>query len=184
MIKHSPEQITLIDPNFFFRLGVANYGLECGSYEVASQFVSIDRYLESPGSTELVVIGQEDATLDWSTDVGLLHRLGVRVVVVSDRYGLHDALAALEHGACAVLRRSCEGAELAQALASVAAGAIYLATTFAPKVLGVSTKGADRIQLTDRELAVLRLVADGYSDAEIATELSVAVSTARSHLGL
>lgn len=41
----------------------------------------------------------------------------------------------------------------------------------------------DSSELTDRELAVLRLLAMGYSNQEIAEELCVSINTARYHMG-
>ncbi len=61
----------------------------------------------------------------------------------------------------------------------VLAGKTYLAPAAAAKL----AEGVTRVQLTPRELATLRLIADGQSNKEIASQLGISERTVKTHLG-
>jgi DNA-binding NarL/FixJ family response regulator len=67
--------------------------------------------------------------------------------------------------------------EIARALK--AGGKTYIAPAAAAKL----AEGVTRVQLTPRELATLRLMADGKANKEIATELGISDRTVKTHLG-
>lgn len=104
-----------------------------------------------------------------------------RVVVVVTRLDDAGVLAAVEAGACGLLRRS--EARLRQLLTAVKAASAGDGT-IPPDLLGrllaqvgslqrqvLAPRGLTFSGLTDRELEVLRLVADGFDTAEIAGKL-------------
>ena len=59
------------------------------------------------------------------------------------------------------------------------AGKTYLAPAAAAKL----AERVTQVQLTPRELATLRLMADGHSNKEIASALSISERTVKTHLG-
>lgn len=97
---------------------------------------------------------------------------------------------ALSSGACAVLNVGSRRSELARALACLTSDSatyvpIELLRWMASEVLGPSSgdhavSPAER--LTARERSVLELVARGFSNFEIATELTISENTVRTHL--
>lgn len=101
-----------------------------------------------------------------------------RILVLSNYEGSEDIHRALEAGAMAYLVKSAGREELLQAIATVHRGRQYLPDELRALVAGQVT--TDR--LTDRELDVLRLLAKGRSNREIATELSIAENTVRIHV--
>ena len=60
----------------------------------------------------------------------------------------------------------------------VLAGKTYLAPAAAAKL----AEGVTRVQLTPRELATLRLLADGKANKEIASALTIGERTVKAHL--
>ncbi|HKG58453.1 MAG TPA: response regulator transcription factor [Pyrinomonadaceae bacterium] len=91
----------------------------------------------------------------------------------------------LAAGACAyVLKQSAPG-ELIHAIRAVAAGGKYIDPKLAAKVMGSYSdrgpRGEAKGNLSDRESEVLRLIALGYSNKEIATHLSLSVKTIEVH---
>ena len=59
------------------------------------------------------------------------------------------------------------------------AGKTYLAPAAAAKL----AERVTQVQLTPRELGTLRLMADGHSNKEIASALSISERTVKTHLG-
>jgi DNA-binding NarL/FixJ family response regulator len=98
---------------------------------------------------------------------------------------VYDAIGA---GASGFLLKDTEPAQLVQAVRAVAAGTSLLAPAitrrlverFAPQ----PAKGSDDAlrRLTDREAEVLRLVAEGLSNDEIAVRLHLGVTTVKTHV--
>lgn len=101
-----------------------------------------------------------------------------RIVVLSNYEGSEDVHRAMEAGAMAYLLKSAQGEELIEAIQSVHRGRKYLPAAL--RVMMDERVPAD--QLTERELDVLRLLAKGQSNREIAAGLSIAENTVRIHV--
>jgi len=84
-----------------------------------------------------------------------------------------------------VLKQSAPN-ELIQAIRAAASGGQYIDSTLTARMtarlLGRADKAAKPVgELTDRESGVLRLIASGYSNKEIANQLSLSVKTVEAH---
>ncbi|MBD3945165.1 response regulator [Nocardioides ganghwensis] len=97
-----------------------------------------------------------------------------------------SVVSALRAGARGYIVKGSSRAEIARAIDAVAGGDVLLGPTVGPKVLGLFNRGADRggrivpfPELTDRELEVLELVAQGLSNGAIATRLHLSEKTIR-----
>lgn len=97
--------------------------------------------------------------------------------------------ALLDAGAAGYLLKNVTGEELARSVYAVAEGESVLHPSVAAKVFKRVTSGADDRadtgdvdQLTDRELAVLRLAAGGLSNKMIARDLDLSDRTVQVHL--
>jgi DNA-binding NarL/FixJ family response regulator len=88
-------------------------------------------------------------------------------------------------GARAYVLKQSAPRELIHAIRSVAAGGTYIDPTLAGKLVDGYSNRASRGEakpiLRDRELEVLRFIALGYSNKEIAARLDVSVKTVESH---
>lgn len=93
----------------------------------------------------------------------------------------------LRAGVAAYVLKQSAPNELLQAIRAAAAGRQYLDTTLTPRVtagfLGSERKRVNKsgVSITDRESAVLRDIAVGYSNKEIAARLSLSVKTVEAH---
>lgn len=100
----------------------------------------------------------------------------------------YHLLGLLGAGAAGYVLKSSEGRDIAQALRAVHAGGSVLHASLTGRVLPglfhrrLSWPGGEVGGLTRREIEVLRLAAGGKSNREIASELSLKVSTVKSHL--
>jgi len=93
----------------------------------------------------------------------------------------------LAAGACAYVLKQSAPTELIHAIRAVAAGGKYIDPKLAGKVMGTysgrsgTPRGEVKGSLSDRESEVLRLIALGYSNKEIAASLSLSVKTIEVH---
>jgi DNA-binding NarL/FixJ family response regulator len=109
-------------------------------------------------------------------------------VIILTRHGddayLQELLRA---GAAGYVLKQSPAAELLQAVRAVAAGGQYLDSTLTARVtagfVGRKSKGLNQpgAALTERESEVLRLIASGYSNKEIAAQLDLSVKTVEVH---
>ena len=109
------------------------------------------------------------------------------VIVTLTRHGDNAYLQELLRAGVSgyVLKRSAP-TELLHAIRATAAGGQYLDTSLTAGVTaGLAGKDprakTPATALTDREAAVLRLIASGYSNKEIAAQLSLSVKTVEAH---
>ncbi len=106
----------------------------------------------------------------------------VEVVVLTTHADDESIFAALRAGARGYLTKDAGMVEITRAVAAADAGQALLDPQVQAQALqGLSTR--DRpAPLTDRETEVLALIADGLSNAEIATRLVVSEATVKTHI--
>ena len=93
--------------------------------------------------------------------------------------------AALEAGASGYLLKDADADEVAAAIRAAHRGEMQLDAAVARRLLsslGVTSHRDATVQLTARELEVLRLVGAGRANKEIAAELDISERTARTHV--
>ena len=93
----------------------------------------------------------------------------------------------IEAGANGYVLKQSAPNELINAIRAVGSGNSYLDPALTNKVMGgyanrsVSVRGENKNTLTDREAEVLRLIALGYSNKEIAESMNLSVKTIEAH---
>jgi two-component system NarL family response regulator len=115
---------------------------------------------------------------------------GTRVVMLTGSEDEEDLFAAVRVGATGYLLKEVAINEVAGAVRAVARGQALITPSMATKLLGEFNVLSRRVdaghdaapRLTDRESEVLRLVAKGMSNKEIAAELVIAENTAKNHV--
>ena len=123
--------------------------------------------------------------LDGLEAIRRIHRelLSVGVIVLSTTAPDDVVLGAVRAGARGYLLKDVGIDELRAAIQTVAAGGSYFAPSVAAKLAGgVHRGGSAAERLTPRELAVLRRLATGAPNKEIAAALSISENTVESHL--
>jgi two-component system NarL family response regulator len=103
---------------------------------------------------------------------------GARVIVLTT-YDTDDEISqALKAGAKAYVLKDIAADALVDCIHQVLAGKTSLAPAAAAKL----AEGVTRVQLTPRELATLKLLADGKANKEIAVALRISERTVKTHL--
>jgi DNA-binding NarL/FixJ family response regulator len=107
----------------------------------------------------------------------------VRVLVLTTFDSDADVLPAVEAGATGYLLKDAPRDELLRAVHAAYQGQAVLSPSVAQKLLGrVRAPEPAAEPLTDRELTVLRLVAEGTTNREAARQLFISEATVKTHL--
>lgn len=106
----------------------------------------------------------------------------VEVVAVTSFLEEQRVHAALEAGAAGYLLKDAEADELAAAIRAAHRGEVHLDPVIARQLTRTLRPATPSASLTDREREVLRLVALGRSNKQIAEVLMVSERTARTHV--
>jgi DNA-binding NarL/FixJ family response regulator len=192
-IDESPLRVILVDDHDLFRTGLRNLLEEQGVEiigeagdgalavtqvrELAPDVVVMD--LNMPGMTGVEATRQ-------ITSIAPLTR--VLVLTISD----HDAdvLDAILAGACGYLMKDASIDELMDGIRAAAIGESLISSHIAGKVLqrvratSSQPEMAEtiRTELSDREIEVLKLIANGKDNAMIAGELHISPKTVKNHI--
>jgi DNA-binding NarL/FixJ family response regulator len=117
---------------------------------------------------------------------------GTRVVVLTTYADDESIISALQAGALGYLTKDATRAEIGRAVLTAAAGQAVLDPAVQRRLLSAAARGHDATsppdvppgegELTPREAEVLRLIADGRSNREIARALFVSEATVKTHV--
>lgn len=107
---------------------------------------------------------------------------GTAIVVLTMQDDPAFAREALGAGARGYVVKHSAGEELLEAVRVAAAGDTYLSPKLGARLAAIPSSGGDALDgLSDREVEVLRLIALGHTNAEIATQLYLSVRTIETH---
>jgi DNA-binding NarL/FixJ family response regulator len=125
----------------------------------------------------LLDLQMERSALD---DVRQLATL-TKVVVLTASERLEDAITAMRFGARAVVQKRFAVQTLMEAIRAVADGLVWMPPTLQAEITAQWGASVSR-QLTSREAEIVRHVATGLRNAEIAERLSITEATVKTHL--
>jgi DNA-binding NarL/FixJ family response regulator len=160
-------------------LGQAGGGAE--ALELLASMESQDR------RPDVIVMDLQMAPIDGIESTRRIRALydDIEVVALTSFAEEERVHAALEAGATGYLLKDSDADDVAVAVRAAHRGELKLDPVIARRLMSSlrATPGDDPIaELTSRELEVLRLVATGKPNKQIATELSISERTARTHV--
>jgi DNA-binding NarL/FixJ family response regulator len=178
----SPRRVFLVDDHPVVLAGVKSMVEAQRDLKVVGWASDAESAIQGISETDpnMAVV---DVSLPGTNGVLLIERLrqefpqvaALALTVHEDSAYVHQLLQAGARGF--ILKRSA-AEELIHAIRSVLAGGIYIDPVMAAKVLSVpKTNAASSEALSEREIAVVKLVAKGYSNKEVSAQLSLSVKT-------
>ncbi len=157
-----------------------------GDMHVTADFGSAEEllpHLRGGGHASVLLLDLRfgDGRMSGAQATGEIVRAGGPPVLILTTYDTDgDILSAVEAGATGYLLKDSPTDELMAAIRAAAAGEVTLGPTVQRRLLGRMRRPG--VSLSLRELEVLRLVADGASNDEVAERLVLSRATVKTHL--
>jgi DNA-binding NarL/FixJ family response regulator len=192
----APVRVLLADDQALFREALATLLSARAEVEVVAEAADGAEALERAAACrpDVVLMDLHMPVLDG---IGATRRLrveqpAVRVLALTTFDDDEDVFAALRAGAVGYLLKDVSGDRLVEAVLAAARGESVLQPSVAAKVVARVARMADDVPrpraqplvdpLTEREVEVLRLLAEGASNREIAAALFLAEGTVKNHV--
>jgi DNA-binding NarL/FixJ family response regulator len=148
----------------------------------AAESIAEGLRLAAKAKPDVVLLDLKLPDADTTDGVASFARDGRRVVVFTAYDTDDDVFRAIQGGASGYLLKGSPAADIAQAIRQVQAGESYLSPRIAAKLVKDVAQPRGRSALSARERGVLRLVAAGLSNRQIAQTLSISERTVKFHV--
>ncbi|PZE21197.1 response regulator transcription factor [Paenibacillus xerothermodurans] len=186
----TPIKVLLVDDHEMVRIGLA---------AVLSTEEDIEVVGEASNGADGIRLAQEykpqvvlmDLVMEGMDGIETTLRLlqlypECKVIVLTSFLDDEKMYPVIEAGAFSYLLKTSRAAEIAQAIRAAANGQSILESQVASKIMNrfrqPKTVAAAHEQLTEREMEVLRLIASGKSNQDVADELFIGVKTVKYHV--
>jgi DNA-binding NarL/FixJ family response regulator len=191
--ESTAPRVLLVDDHDLFRTGLRNLLEEQGVHVVGEASAGSEalRYVRELAPDVVVM----DLNMPGMNGVEATRQITslaplTRVLVLTISEQDSDVMDAILAGACGYLLKDSSIQELMAGINSAAVGESLVSPTIASKVLQrVRASSANphaeetiRSELSDREIEVLKLIANGKDNAEIAGELHISPKTVKNHI--
>jgi len=179
-------RILIVDDHFVVRQGLAallapRNGMEVvGEAATGREAVDQARYLQP----DVILMDMMMPEMDGPEAIALIKQENpaARILVLTSFGESKQISAAIQAGALGYLLKDSSPDDLLHAIHSVYRGNLVLPQDLALKLMQPQPVSVALDQLTERETDVLRLLAKGQSNQEIAATLNIGMTTVRSHV--
>jgi DNA-binding NarL/FixJ family response regulator len=181
-----PIRILLVDDHSVVRQGLKMFlGLDpelevIGEAENGAEAVKLTMELKP----DVVLMDLLMPVMDGITAIGEIRRDAPDTEVIALTSVLEDAsvVGAVKAGAIGYLLKDTQSEELCRAIKAAAAGQVQLSPQAAARLMREVRAPESPETLTERETEVLRLLAHGLANKEIARQLSIGEKTVKTHV--
>ena len=176
-----PIRIVLADDHALFRQGLRSLLRQQADFEVVAEVERPSDLLTTLAATPADLLLLDLQMERWMmNDIATLAGI-TRVVVLTASERIEDGLAAVRLGARAVVQKRFGIETLLEALRAVHEGLVWMPATLQAE-LASQLRGTPAVKLTTRESEIVRCVALGMRNTEIATRCQISETTVKTHL--
>jgi DNA-binding NarL/FixJ family response regulator len=168
-------KIAIVDDHPIVREGLAAALANRAGFAIVAEFASAEELLSSRVIADVVLL---DLELPGMSGVDAVSRVNAPVLVLTAYANDEQIDAVLRAGARGYLLKGAALAEIEHAIRVIARGERYIDPRVSARLVALSTAP----RLSPREREVLRLIAAGKSNKEIASDLGVTERTAKFHV--
>lgn len=181
-----PIRVLIADDHSVVREGLRTFlGLDAeieivGEATNGEEAVQLARHL----APDVVLMDLKMPKLDGVSATGIIRRELPHIEVIALTSVLEDALVfgALRAGAIGYLLKDTEAEELRRAIKAAAEGQVQLSPQAAARLVREVRAPETTGTLSERETDVLRLLAQGHSNKELAQALEISEKTVKAHI--
>ena len=185
----SESHVLLVDDHPVFREGLRIVVDSHPKCRVVAEAASLGEALKKLQSSPVQLLITDLCLVDGSGQELLEKALGLypelRAVVLSVSRQASDVVGVIQAGASAYVTKSATREEILRALEEVIEGRSFLHPDVSDAVVGTmrTTKVAESgVEVTPREHEILDLLCRGFTPKEICSELSLTISTVKTHM--
>jgi DNA-binding NarL/FixJ family response regulator len=187
--NESLSRILIVEDDPVMQLGLEQFFEEYPQYQIvgtaADGYLGVEAAIEFQPDMVVMDIGLPQLDGIAATQQIKSKLPNVRVVMLTSHRNETETIAALASGAEAFCIKGTSLEQLIVAISAAQQGATYLDPQIARNIiehLKPPTPSSNISRLSSRELEVLKLIVEGRSNPEIATELYMSLSTVKTHI--
>jgi DNA-binding NarL/FixJ family response regulator len=178
-------KVIVADSNYLTCKGLAALIRERTGFTVLTEVRDHSQLLEnlSISTPDIIVIdfSSEGFKMDTIRFLNKKHP-GIRILAITAEISPTQMAKALDSGATSYVLKNCDQEEITEALYKTFTGERFLCGKIVERLLGASSSAkCDGLNITERELEIIKLITEGYSNKEIAEQLFLSAHTVSTH---
>ena len=175
--------VVVADSSFLKREGLKSVIEKSGKYSQIGEIHSNNEFWDKLKSLcpDILVVDPEDGTIIDIDELDKVKKFspGTRILVISGNRNNDNVHRIFKKGVLGYLTRECGEREIIDALDSLTKGEKFICSKIIDVILD-DEKNKDG-RLTEREIEIIKLITDKYSNQEIADKLFISINTVYTH---
>jgi DNA-binding NarL/FixJ family response regulator len=191
----NPIKVIIAGNNYLLKAGMEALMEKSNDFTLVAQASNEEELLNSVSESKANVLIIDLSTITYSPE--LVNKLkkaepAINILAINNHQPRHFISKALEHGITSYLMLHCDKEEITEAIYKTALGERFLCGQIVEILIGGSKNHTNDancplysycggVNLSDREMEIIKCVAEGYSNQEIADKLFLSVHTITTH---
>ncbi len=182
-------RITIADSNFLSRKGLAVLLKENPDFELVSESISTNDLISQHKSIspDLIIIDYSSANFSLDGLSRIVNKYPAsQFLAITDVQPNHVISKALSTGISSHLLKDCDEEEIIEAIYKTASGEKFMCGKITSAIVEDNTsinrsESCAGLNISEREMEIIKLIAEGYSNKEVADKLFLSTHTVTTH---